>query len=552
MVLGQVDTFDSNSTDNWSGNAPNVGSGGPGGASDPFLLVGAVGGGGPGSKLVTYNRDQWLGDYLTAGVTQITVDLKDFSTMPLTIRLAFKDGVGFSAGYSSTNAYVLAADSAWHHATFSITAADMTALSSPAESFNSLIGPGGALAEVRILDASSPSLFGDVINANLGIDNITATSAGPSIASATWNAASGNWEDGSKWVGGTPAYGAGQTATFPDPAGTAPASATVTLTAGKIIGALNFTATSQGAYTLTATGGSTLTFNSSTGSTIHLAATAGNVTLSVPVVFNSPLVATTDGTTILAFAGGITGSGGLTKAGTGTLAIAAPGNGTGVSPLTLSALAITGGNFVLQSATSRADRTLLATGSLSISAGQLDLGGNDAIFQAATLSSVQTLLLAGYNAGRWNGSGPAITSSLAASTTAHLTAIGAITGVNAFDGRSVSTSDVVAKYTYYGDANLDGKVDGSDYSRIDSGFLTPSLTGWQNGDFNYDGHVNGADYTLIDNVFNMQGAALTSEIASPNAAIAAVPEPAAGLLLIAVGSVGLLHRRRRVGQPTNG
>ena len=29
-------------------------------------------------------------------------------------------------------------------------------------------------------------------------------------------------------------------------------------------------------------------------------------------------------------------------------------------------------------------------------------------------------------------------------------------------------NDVLVKYTYYGDANLDGKVDGSDYSRIDS------------------------------------------------------------------------------------
>jgi hypothetical protein len=33
------------------------------------------------------------------------------------------------------------------------------------------------------------------------------------------------------------------------------------------------------------------------------------------------------------------------------------------------------------------------------------------------------------------------------------------------------TSDILAAYTYYGDANLDGKVDGTDYTRIDSAFL---------------------------------------------------------------------------------
>ena len=60
------------------------------------------------------------------------------------------------------------------------------------------------------------------------------------------------------------------------------------------------------------------------------------------------------------------------------------------------------------------------------------------------------------------------------------------------------------KYTYYGDANLDGKVDASDYSLIDNGYLN-HLTGWYNGDFNYDGVINGSDYTLIDNAFNMQG-----------------------------------------------
>jgi hypothetical protein len=78
----------------------------------------------------------------------------------------------------------------------------------------------------------------------------------------------------------------------------------------------------------------------------------------------------------------------------------------------------------------------------------------------------------------------------------------------------VINSDVLIRYTFYGDANLDGHVDGSDYSRIDNGYLTHA-SGWFNGDFNYDGTINGSDYTLIDNAFNTQGASATPATLPP-------------------------------------
>ena len=80
-----------------------------------------------------------------------------------------------------------------------------------------------------------------------------------------------------------------------------------------------------------------------------------------------------------------------------------------------------------------------------------------------------------------------------------------------FDGQAVTNTDVLVKYTYYGDALLTGSVTAADYLQIDNAFdynsahpSTP-LTGWNNGDFNYDGAVNGDDYTLIDNAYNSQG-----------------------------------------------
>ncbi len=186
--------------------------------------------------------------------------------------------------------------------------------------------------------------------------------------------------------------------------------------------------------------------------------------------------------------------------------------------------------------------------------GAIDIGSNDFVVNNGNLASIRSMVASGYNGGAWTGAG--IDSSTAAADSKHLTALGVIqnsvdgtpTGTVLYptlDGNLLSDTDVIVRYTYYGDANLDGKIDGSDYSRIDNGFTT-HLTGWFNGDFNYDGVVDGSDYTLIDNAFNGQGAALTSEIAAATGQLAgptSVPEPAA--LAAAMMSAGLLGRRRR-------
>jgi hypothetical protein len=125
--------------------------------------------------------------------------------------------------------------------------------------------------------------------------------------------------------------------------------------------------------------------------------------------------------------------------------------------------------------------------------------------------------------------------------------------LTSFEGLTVPSTDILVKYTFYGDANLDGAVDGSDYTLIDAGFNSAgSLTGWQNGDFNNDGVVDGSDYTLIDNAFNTQGASLGTNplalVAGATAQIAgggsAVPEPTT-FGLVGIGAVGLIGRRRR-------
>jgi hypothetical protein len=208
---------------------------------------------------------------------------------------------------------------------------------------------------------------------------------------------------------------------------------------------------------------------------------------------------------------------------------------------------------------------ILQGGLGSAGSGPITVNGGGAIVRGASAGSVFALLQSGYNGGAWNGS-TGINSTAATTDLAHLHAVGfyqpapftnvqfvedgVTNGVGNVAGpTNNSPGDVVIKYTYYGDANLDGKVDGSDYSLIDNGYLT-GATGWQNGDFNYDGVINGSDYTLIDNAYNTQGAQINAQVASPTAQIAggagssSVPEPAT-LGLLGIGAVGLLGRRNR-------
>ena len=172
---------------------------------------------------------------------------------------------------------------------------------------------------------------------------------------------------------------------------------------------------------------------------------------------------------------------------------------------------------------------------VSISAdSRFDLNNGAMIVHNGNLSALAGLVKSGLgNNPAWGG--PGIDSSTAQYSSQHDTALGAISNtasgttprMTSFDQIPVSYSDVLIKYTYFGDANFDGKVDGSDYSLIDSSLLTHA-TGWHNGDFNYDGVINGSDYTLIDNAFNRQSTPVpAAQIAADSIGKnSAVPPPA--------------------------
>jgi fibronectin-binding autotransporter adhesin len=349
--------------------------------------------------------------------------------------------------------------------------------------------------------------------------------------------------------------------------------------------------TGQGFFDNDTTSGGAANFNLANGATLVLSAnipvltnTSGS-TLNVIMGTGGGIINTNGFNTSISSA--VIGTGSLTLNGGGTLTLAGTNTFSGGTTINAGTLALTNGKalpLVSNLSINTSSGTVLSnhsTGSAFAASinnltnsGLLDLGNNAAIIHSGQLSTLYPQVISGYNNGAWNGT-TGITSSAAAADSTHLTAVGILVNDNgsglplygasgtiaaAFEGIAPSDGDVLLKYTYYGDTNLDGKVDGSDYSRIDASFLSEqtnggSISGWSNGDFNYDGVINGSDYTLIDNAFNTQGAVIASELAGPDALATAefangstassVPEPATLSLLLAGAWMGSLGRRRR-------
>ena len=116
--------------------------------------------------------------------------------------------------------------------------------------------------------------------------------------------------------------------------------------------------------------------------------------------------------------------------------------------------------------------------------------------------------------GVWTGTG-GIVSSIAAMNTDHLLGLAILLNdkgdstpvYSTFDGESVGINDILIKYTYNGDADLNGQIDADDYFQIDNGF-SRKLVGYRNGDFDFNKSVDADDYFLIDRAFVGQTGAL--------------------------------------------
>lgn len=167
----------------------------------------------------------------------------------------------------------------------------------------------------------------------------------------------------------------------------------------------------------------------------------------------------------------------------------------------------------------------LVVNELSINAGLLDLGDNDliidysdtspvGIWDGATYTGITGLVRDARNGGAWNGATGIKTSAAAGFGNRYTLGVAEASRVlrlaagetGTFSDQVVDATSVLVKFTYGGDATLDGVVNVDDYGAIDSNASRSGVAfGFFNGDFNYDGSINVDDYGIIDSAVNNQG-----------------------------------------------
>jgi hypothetical protein len=177
IALGQSDTFEVDEA-NWKpGSTLQVPDGGPSGAGDGYLEYASDGTGASG-KLIVLNDAQWTGDYLTAGVTAISLQAINLSGVEQSFDLRVAIGTRFIASfpassgtwYVSSESATLAPDAGWVPLVFALDAASMTLVTGSA-SLDAVLADVG---ELRILSSAVPDNRGQELVGTLGLADVTA------------------------------------------------------------------------------------------------------------------------------------------------------------------------------------------------------------------------------------------------------------------------------------------------------------------------------------------------------------------------------------------
>jgi hypothetical protein len=389
-----------------------------------------------------------------------------------------------------------------------------------------------------------------------GGTSVTVTgSNGTFSATSQWTAdANGNLSSATNWLVGSRLSGDNQVLTF---GAVTTAQRTVSVDTNQTAGAIVFS--SPKGYVLSPGGGS-ITLS---GMGANLTANAGNNTISAPVNVNTDLGLFAASGASLTISGPITYTksisyinNNLTTFTNGTPDIVKSGAGTvSVSNLNLlqnnlgdpasGNLDIYQGKLVLLKNSGPAVVSELTV--YTQYGSSLDLTNNDLIYDynlnayttTSPLATIQGLVtssgITSSMAGVANGTGLAVVEN---SSTYFPGNIANDSPFSTFDGQTVNTPSstggtVIVKYTYFGDLNLDGKVDGTDLTLMGYYGNTTTL-GWVAGDLNYDGKVNADDYALFQ---------LGLAEYNKNGAIVAAPEPAT-LSLLGLAAIPMLRRRR--------
>src|SRR5687768_16195689 len=304
------------------------------------------------------------------------------------------------------------------------------------------------------------------------------------IAGLAWsNTGSGDWGNAGNWSGAVVPNG-GASALL---GSAATANATVNLDTAPTVGILTFDNTAAN-YTINGSSSNSLTVDASVGSA-HVQVLAGSHVINAPVT----LVDTTNVHIAAASTLAITDLNAsdrrINKSGAGTLS---------VSHVRADRLDVLGGTVRVEPNGGATGVSVLDTLTIDPSA-KLDLTDNDLIidYDSAGTSPENAIRQHVKNA-RVTGATSGIFSTPGSPDDDKVLAVAdnAAWGKSSFNGANIDASTVVGKYTYFGDANLDGKVTGDDYLNVDANLGTGDT--WLEGDFNMNGVTTGDDYLAID------------------------------------------------------
>lgn len=306
-----------------------------------------------------------------------------------------------------------------------------------------------------------------------------------------------SWNQPLNWVGGVPNAN-GAAANFWR---TLSASRTITLDGSKTIGAMLFDSPFN--YTLSAGTGGSLTFNNP-GNSATITSNQGSHNINVAVQLTSNLTAGIK-TNTFTMSGIISGSGGLTKTGGGTLALTA-------------ANAYLGDTIVSAGKLSISNRSLADMADVYLSTGatlDLKFSGAPDIIDSLFVNGISQA------AGLWGavGSGSQFTSSI-------------LTGTGMLQVTTFITPPLI------GDYNRDGVVNASDYSTWRNTVGAVSIA---NRDPNNTGAVGQADYNTWRAHFGQSVLGAAAGLPSS----AAVPEPASIMQCCAIAAIMVLAPWRR-------
>lgn len=177
-IIGPVDNFEDGTTQGWLVGllgaphpAPpvNFSNGGPLGVDDNYLQLTSVGGSGAGNRLTVINVGQWTGDYTSAGITGIGMDLNNLGATNLSIQLYLENPIGGPPTDSAiTSAIPLLAGSGWTHVEFAVDPLSLIKLTGNVDTLLTNV------TSLRIFHSLDPVFPGPPVVALLGVDNITA------------------------------------------------------------------------------------------------------------------------------------------------------------------------------------------------------------------------------------------------------------------------------------------------------------------------------------------------------------------------------------------